>query len=143
MSRQHPSASLIAIAASLVAAPAAAQVTAIVPDTAPGRSTSTQLLPAGPGPNGNTFIVYGGQFSGTNLFHSFAEFDLAAGDAAQWASYFPNGAPYNGALVTNIVNRVTGGTASEIGGYLGTGFVGGDDFPNANFYFINPAGIGG
>lgn len=61
-----------------------------------------------------------------NLFHSFARFDLAAGDVATFS-----GPPD----IQNILSRVTGGNASSIDGTIRSSIAG------ANFFLINPAGV--
>lgn len=63
---------------------------------------------------------------GTNLFHSFSHFNLASGEKAEFSG---------SAAIKNIINRVTGGTISLIDGEIES------DIANANFYFMNPAGI--
>jgi filamentous hemagglutinin family protein len=108
-----------------VAPPAFAQ-TAIVPDTAVAATTGTTATL-----QGNTTVIDGGTRVGNNLFHSFASFSLASGDMALWTR-----AANDGATIANIVNRVTGGTASSIDGTLAT-----QGMPGASFWFINPAGI--
>lgn len=105
---------------------AVAQTTAITPDTAPGRGLGTTV-----GQAGRAFTIDGGTRAGANLFHSFAGFDLGAGDTARWTR-----AAGDGAEIGNVVNRVTGGTASHISGVLDS-----TALPNASFYFVNPAGI--
>lgn len=67
-----------------------------------------------------------GKQSGTNLFHSFSTFDLIKGDIATFSG------PTN---ISNIISRVTGGSASSIDGTLKSTISG------ANMYFLNPAGI--
>ena len=117
--------SLFALATALAAAPVSAQ-TNIVPDTLPDRDLGTSATTIG-----NVTTIDNGTLSGTNLFHSFETFELAAGDIAQWV-YTP-GDP---AAITNVVNRVTGGTPSSLFGQLDSTAI-----PNADFFFINPAGI--
>ncbi len=56
---------------------------------------------------------------------------MGAGDTAQWVR-----SAGGGAGVSNVINRVTGGQVSQIAGTLDS-----TGLPNANFYFINPAGI--
>jgi filamentous hemagglutinin family protein len=63
---------------------------------------------------------------GGNLFHSFARFDLKAGDVAAFTG--PVG-------LQNILNRVTGGGPSTIDGTIRSEVAG------ANFFFINPNGV--
>jgi filamentous hemagglutinin family protein len=66
-----------------------------------------------------------GAIRGTNLFHSFQEFNVNEGRGA----YFSNPAG-----IENILSRVTGGNASQILGTLGV-------LGNANLFLINPNGI--
>ena len=79
-------------------------------------------------PNGQRLDIDGGQLSsdGNNLFHSFQEFGLDAGQTANFLST-PN--------IDNILGRVVGGNPSSINGLLQ---VSGSD---ANLFLINPAGI--
>ena len=67
-----------------------------------------------------------GQQHGGNLFHSFSHFDIHLGESATFSG--PN-------TVKNVISRVTGGTASDINGLLRS------SIPNADFYFMNPAGV--
>ncbi len=85
--------------------------------------TNTQVVP-----RGDRFEIQGGSFSGdgANLFHSFEQFGL---DAGQIADFLAN------PQVQNILSRVVGGNPSEINGLIR---VTGSD---ANFYLMNPAGI--
>jgi filamentous hemagglutinin family protein len=77
------------------------------------------------GPNFN--ITAGmGATRGNNLFHSFSQFDLKAGDVATFTG------PAN---IQNILSRVTGDSPSSIDGTIRSGIQG------ANFYLINPKGI--
>ncbi|HTL17139.1 MAG TPA: filamentous hemagglutinin N-terminal domain-containing protein [Patescibacteria group bacterium] len=67
-----------------------------------------------------------GATRGNNLFHSFSQFNLQAGESANFTG------PAN---IQNILSRVTGGTASTINGTIGS------DIPGANLFFINPNGV--
>src|SRR4051794_33604585 len=67
-----------------------------------------------------------GRQVGPNLFHSFRQFDLAAGESATFTGP---------AAVHNVLARVTGGTASSIDGTIRC------TIPNADFYLVNPAGV--
>ncbi|MFN6565792.1 MAG: filamentous hemagglutinin N-terminal domain-containing protein [Dendronalium sp. ChiSLP03b] len=69
--------------------------------------------------------IDGGAVRGTNLFHSFQEFNIGKGRGA----YFNN--PTG---VDNIFSRVTGSNASNIYGKLGV-------LGNANLFLLNPNGI--
>ncbi|MFP4101333.1 two-partner secretion domain-containing protein [Coleofasciculus sp.] len=77
---------------------------------------------------GNTYNINGGSLSSdeTNLFHSFQEFGL---DAGEIANFLAN--PH----LNNIFGRVMGGNPSLINGLIQV--TGG----NANLYLMNPAGI--
>src|SRR6266550_4138237 len=67
-----------------------------------------------------------GAIRGNNLFQSFSQFNLAAGDVATFSG------PAN---IQNILSRVTGGSASSINGTIRSTING------ANFFLINPAGV--
>jgi filamentous hemagglutinin family protein len=105
--------------------PAAAQT--IIPDSAPSLSTNT-VVTVQP----DVVSIDGGRVAGPNLFHSFETFNLPSGWTAKWTS------SAGATTVTRIINRVTGGTASLLNGTIAV-----DDsaFPDAEFFFINPAGI--
>jgi filamentous hemagglutinin family protein len=70
--------------------------------------------------------IEGGAIRGTNLFHSFSDFNITEGQSL----YFQN--PID---ITNIISRVTGGSSSNIAGTLGVS--GG----TANLFLLNPNGI--
>ena len=74
----------------------------------------------------NQIDISGGIRSGGNLFHSFGQFGLNAGQVANFQSN-PN--------IQNILGRVTGGNASIINGTLQV--TGGP----SNLFLLNPAGI--
>ncbi|MTJ53524.1 filamentous hemagglutinin N-terminal domain-containing protein, partial [Anabaena sp. UHCC 0253] len=69
--------------------------------------------------------IEGGATRGTNLFHSFQEFNVDAGKSVYFAN--PTG-------IDNILTRVTGGNVSNILGKLGIE-------GTANLFLINPHGI--
>ncbi|MEH2155239.1 two-partner secretion domain-containing protein [Nostoc sp.] len=69
--------------------------------------------------------VDGGAIRGTNLFHSFQEFNIGEGRSAYFAN--PTG-------IENIISRVTGGNPSQLLGILGV-------LGKANLFLINPNGI--
>lgn len=119
-------ASLGAVAVALAAASPAMAQTAVVADQGNAFDVGTMTTA-----EGGVTTIGGGTTAGANLFHSFMQFDLARGDIAQWV----RGAP-DGPAIANIVNRVTGGSPSNIDGTI---FVA--DMPNAEFWFINPAGV--
>jgi len=70
-------------------------------------------------------VILGGAVRGTNLFHSFQNFNVNSGQSAYFTN--PSG-------ITNILTRVTGNNPSNIFGVLGV-------LGNANLFFINPHGI--
>lgn len=69
--------------------------------------------------------IDGGAKRGTNLFHSFQEFNIESGRGAHFT---------NPDQVTNILTRITGTNPSHINGTLGV-------LGNANLFFVNPNGI--
>jgi len=71
--------------------------------------------------------IDGGAVRGSNLFHSFQEFNVDAGRSVYFAN--PTG-------IENILTRVTGGNPSNIFGTLG---VLGES--NVNLFLVNPNGI--
>jgi filamentous hemagglutinin family protein len=112
---------------------------AIAAPPAGSTSTNPQLIaqnitPAADGTNtqvteqGRRTNISGGTLSedGANLFHSFEEFGLDAGEIANFLS---------NDQIRNIISRVVGGDASYIDGLLRVS--GGD----SNLFLLNPAGI--
>jgi len=67
-----------------------------------------------------------GQQLGSNLFHSFADFNININESATF--FGPNN-------INNVINRVTGGNSSNIDGILRS------TIPDADVYLINPAGM--
>ena len=67
-----------------------------------------------------------GQIHGSNLFHSFGQFNVQTGERATFAG------PHT---IANIVSRVTGGQQSLIDGLLRSEIAG------ANLYLLNPNGV--
>lgn len=76
----------------------------------------------------NRWNISGGKLSvnGTNLFHSFSQFNLSEG---QIANFLTN------PKIQNILGRITGGDVSLINGLISVS--GG----NSNLFLMNPAGI--
>ena len=113
-----------------------------------GTTITPSALPSCPGPcgvgvtivtpppaQGGTITLTGGArpANGPNLFHSFGQFDVGAGDVANFQNTQVNGAfP----ATSNILSRVTGGSPSQIYGTIQT-----TDFAGANLFLINPAGV--
>ena len=91
------------------------------------------ILPAADGtgtlvtPDGNRYDIHGGTLSGdsSNLFHSFEQFGLSAGEVANFLS---------NPQIRNILGRVVGGEASIVNGLIQVS--GG----NSNLFLMNPAG---
>ncbi|MBD2344231.1 two-partner secretion domain-containing protein [Anabaena subtropica] len=77
--------------------------------------------------NNPTEAIAGGAIRGTNLFHSFQEFNVNEGRSALFLA--PN------TSIQNILVRVTGNNRSDIFGKLETSGA------NANLFVINPNGI--
>jgi len=77
------------------------------------------------GPNYEIKADYG-KLEQSNLFHSFSQFNLHAGESAVFSG--PE-------TVQNIISRVTGQNVSWIDGTIES------SIPNANLYLLNPAGI--
>ncbi|MDJ0732595.1 MAG: filamentous hemagglutinin N-terminal domain-containing protein [Nostocaceae cyanobacterium] len=92
----------------------------IVPDDTLGHENSV-VTPI----NGQIDRLDGGAIRGSNLFHSFREFNIDVGKAA----YFDNPA-----AIENIFTRVTGSNPSRLFGTLGV-------LGDANLFFLNPNGI--
>ena len=63
---------------------------------------------------------------GSNLFHSFSEFNLTSSESATFSGP---------ASIANILSRVTGGNPSNIDGLMRSTIEG------ANLYFLNPHGV--
>lgn len=77
------------------------------------------------GPNYEIRAEYGRQ-TGANLFHSFEQFNLHAGESATFLGAEP---------VKNVIGRITGGTSSWIDGMIQCAI------PDADLYFLNRAGV--
>jgi filamentous hemagglutinin family protein len=101
--------------AGLLALPSFAQI-------APDNTTTTTI-----GQN----TIGGGTVSGSNLYHSFSQFNVPPGGVELEASNL------NGAEINNIFIRVTGAHPSYINGKIKTKKA----FPNANVFLINSQGI--
>ena len=95
----------------------------IIPDGSLGSESS--LVNVGD-VNGNpATVIDGGAERGANLFHSFSDFNVNAGQRV----YFAN--PVD---IENILSRVTGDGISNIDGLLGVD-------GNANLFLLNPNGV--
>jgi filamentous hemagglutinin family protein len=78
-----------------------------------------------PGPNYQIGAKLGQQH-GSNLFHSFSDFNILLGERVMFTG--PDS-------INNIISRVTGGQVSHLNGLLCS------TIPRADIYLINPAGI--
>ena len=111
---------------------------AITLETAPG---IVEILPLSNGyldfdgslglafaPSGPDFRINAeyGQLSGSNLFHSFSNFNLTADESATF---------FGPETVTRIISRITGGNRSSVDGTIRS------EIEGADFYFLNPAGF--
>jgi filamentous hemagglutinin family protein len=81
----------------------------------------SEVLPV----NAQIDLIQGGATRGSNLFHSFGEFNIGEGREANFA---------NPVDIKNIFSRVTGSNPSRLLGKLGV-------LGDANLFFINPNGI--
>jgi filamentous hemagglutinin family protein len=108
-----------AFTAGLIGAASAAATAQVATDGTLGAATTF---------TGGAFTIdaAAGRQSGSNLFHSFATFDLAAGRTATFAG--PSS-------ILNVIARVTGGQPSRIDGAIRVAM------PQADFWFVNPAGV--
>src|SRR5262249_11215955 len=70
-----------------------------------------------------------GGAAGTNLFHSFGNFNVPTDNIANFLNQ-------TGLPTSNILGRVTGGNTSNIFGTIQT-----TGFGNANLFMMNPAGF--
>ena len=112
--------SLVGSAIAYSPSPALAQLT---PDTTLGSEAST--VGSGTVNDLPVQLIEGGALRGSNLFHSFGEFNVEMGEAV----YFGN--PVG---IENILSRVTDGKISTINGRLGVD-------GSANLFLLNPNGI--
>lgn len=95
----------------------------VVPDaTLRSERSVVNVTPSG---RAATYTVTGGAVRGRNLFHSFEQFAVRAGDTVSFA---------NPGSIANIVSRVTGANISTLEGVI-------QAHGNANLFLINPAGI--
>ncbi|MEH1931160.1 two-partner secretion domain-containing protein, partial [Nostoc sp.] len=92
----------------------------LTPDNTLGKERSL-VIPI----NQDNDRIGGGAARGTNLFHSFQDFNVGVGRSVYFAN--PQG-------ITNIFSRVTGSNSSNIFGKLGV-------LGDANLFLLNPNGI--
>src|SRR5690242_4245014 len=107
-----------------------AQAAAPTPITQSGMNTQvSQPIPLQNG--GAQYNITGGTRpgGGTNLFHSFGDFNVPNNNIANFLNN-------SGLPTTNILGRVTGGNISNIFGTIQT-----TGFGTANLFLMNPAGF--
>lgn len=98
---------------------------AIAQSVVPDSTLSTLVTPL---PDGTTFAITTtdpGDRVGNNLFHSFSEFSVPAGNTVLFA---------NPTDIVNVIGRVTGSNSSTIDGVLAVS-------GTANLFLLNPNGI--
>ena len=78
--------------------------------------------------NGPNYVINQslGTLAGNNLFHSFLQFNVLQNESAVFRG---------DSDINNVISRVTGGDPSLIQGFIKS------EVGNADFYFINPAGV--
>ena len=108
--------------------PARAEVTTSITQTTGAGDLGTQVLL----PIGHVYGITGGTPAGTNLYHSFAQFNVGTGDIAQ----FQTGTIPNIEML-NILGRITDANPSTIFGTIDSATF----YPNANFFLMNPYGF--
>ncbi|MGG6238394.1 filamentous hemagglutinin N-terminal domain-containing protein [Nodosilinea sp. AN01ver1] len=96
----------------------------VIPDATLGNEAST-VTPNMPVSGSEADLIEGGALRGSNLFHSFLEFNVDAGQRLYFA---------NPAGVESILSRITGGNPSAIFGTLGVDGA-------ADLFLINPNGL--
>ena len=127
---EHHSLAQVSTAISPTPAGAGALRTIVSPSSAPENICSANC------------IISGGTRAGggTNLFHSFGQFNIGSGDITTFqngVSFDVSGAALAAGLPTsNILGRVTGGNISNIFGAIQT-----EGFGNANLFLMNPTGF--
>ncbi|MGB3401328.1 MAG: filamentous hemagglutinin N-terminal domain-containing protein [Microcoleaceae cyanobacterium] len=121
--------SIFSLTAALLMSKSVRVVAQIVPDNSLGTENSVVVpnvdILGSDGNSINSDRIDGGAIRGSNLFHSFQEFNINQGGGAYFSN--PEG-------ISNILSRVTGGNLSNISGILGV-------LGNANLFLINPNGI--
>ncbi|MBD1874983.1 filamentous hemagglutinin N-terminal domain-containing protein [Nodosilinea sp. FACHB-131] len=96
----------------------------VIPDATLGSEAST-VTPDALVRGSEADLIEGGALRGSNLFHSFLEFNIDAGQRLYFA---------NPAGVASILSRITGGNPSAIFGTLGVDGA-------ADLFLINPNGL--
>lgn len=114
--------SLVGLLANLAQTPVMAQ--SVVPDTTLGNE-GTIVTPGAVVRGAPADLIEGGAIRGSNLFHSFFNFNVEPGERLYFAN--PGG-------IETIFSRVTGNTLSRIFGTLGVN-------GGADLFLLNPNGI--
>ncbi len=99
--------------------------TSIMPDATLPNGNNSSTMRSGP-----RVDITGGHAAGSNLFHSFSDFQLGNGETANFLSQGAN----------NILSRVTGSNPSNIFGTVSVD-IGQANRTNANLFFLNPNGV--
>lgn len=122
---------VLPFAYSTISIQAASPSTSITGSTVTG-NVNTQIVQ--PPPGGKIYGIQGGQTTGTNLFHSFGQFNVGAGDTAQ----FQTSNLTQNAAISNILGRINGQqSASQIFGAIDSATF----YPAANLFLMNPNGF--
>ena len=110
--------------------PFASEVQAAAPITPSGLDTQINLSPT-PSAGQTQYDITGGTRpgGGTNLFHSFGDFNVPNNNIANFLNE-------SGMATSNILGRVTGDNISTIFGTIQT-----TGFGHANLFLMNPAGF--
>ncbi len=103
--------------------------TSITPTIGAGDLGTQVLLPIGP-----VYGITGGTPVDTNLYHSFAQFNVGTGDIAQFQTG-PSSPPNT--VMLNILGRITDANPSTIFGTIDSATY----YPNANLFLMNPYGF--
>ena len=123
---------LATLVLSLACLPIASKGHAAAPITPSGLNTEVNLS-ATPPAGKVQYDITGGTRAGTNLFHSFGDFNVPNNNIANFLNTSVNGVL---PATSNILGRVTGGNISNIFGTIQT-----TGFGNANLFLMNPAGF--
>ena len=109
---------------------AAGPTTSIVGNTVTGNASTQVVLPP---PGGNIYGIQGGYTAGSSLYHSFIQFNVGAGDIAQ----FQTSNLLSNAGIGNILGRITSQSPSSIFGTIDSVTY----YPAANLFLMNPSGF--
>lgn len=124
-----PTATCIGLVFSFVALSSPIHASTVITETTGAGSLGTQVLP----PSGDVYGITGGQTIGTNLYHSFAQFNVGTGDIAQ----FQTPTLIQDPAMQNILGRITDQKPSAIFGAIDSATY----YPSANLFLMNPHGF--